>query len=345
MRIEKILLSALCAILLFSSCKDASTQSVTSNSPPTQTEAKQTQEENEPESTEPETPETPETPEDPEASQTPEPSEPEKGEDDGGDEKETPVTHTVRFYSPEGEIVEEVTVEAGASLTKNDIPTVERTGYRCVWTLPSEPLTDDVDCYSAWYKEIATATDFLRIGESERCILTQNISFANTAYTVDGETGALIPFFSGELDGNGYTISDLILSGEAKSVFGVLENAALYNITVENIRFDGRANLLDERFANGCAFIQTVKGQTKIRDCDFAIDFQAKAKTTFSAGLVYALEAGEISNTRLTVTTPSDDSSTDGVYGVCVYKSERVSLDGVVLVAAPTIQKSFSIIE
>lgn len=298
-----------------------------------------------------ETPAEEETPQPPPAD-TPENGGEENDEENGGEGPEEDGTAeppageeqtvTVRFYSCEGEALDIKSYPLGTVLSQTDMPNCTAPpGYRCIWKIPSEALTSDKDCHAVRYEEISTASEFLAVSGERKYTLADDIDFSDvdtSARTVDEATGGLIAAFSGEIVGNGKTLSGLTVAGEAKSLFGALQGATIRGLSIE-AEFSGKLLPAGGSKASACALIGKMTDGTLLADCRFTVRYSAAAtEQNPSAGLVRLLYGGGFSNCELQVDAVYGDSASEHIYAACVWKHTSITFEG--LEVAPTVTLS-----
>ena len=129
--------------------------------------------------------------------------------------------------------------------------------------------------------QIANVNDLLAISEDANFILTADIDFENQ------ELDSSICNFSGNLNGNHYTISNVIFceGGVFGSVNGVIENLCLDNITVNEgsfYSFQGTGTLANENYG-------------LIRNCNVT-NSEIISSTFYYAGGLIGVNRGHIEN-------------------------------------------------
>ncbi len=149
--------------------------------------------------------------------------------------------------------------------------------------------------------QISTPDDFQNMNSSEyfrsHFVLTNDISFADWAgewepigYLAD-DTEEEYTTFSGTFDGKGYTVSDLIISGEENvGLFGVTRNATFFNLKFENIT------------SSGNRFVGILTGRTAGSDTLFVMNVSVGNSSVDAdeyAGVVGGMANGEFVNVHM----------------------------------------------
>lgn len=221
------------------------------------------------------------------------------------------VYYTFSFVSNGGSQVSSQQYRAGVGI--DSLPTPTRKDHRFDgWfedfdlTVPvSFPyeITEAKTLYAKWtwvdpytdYKKISSVSEFKNISNnlSGKYVLTKDIDFQNQELTPIGSGKA----FSGVLDGNGYSISNITLTS-ANGDYGlfVFNNGTITNLTVESASISVTANVTTWlgiicTVNNGAISKVSVNGFISFHGTNINAN-----EITFRAGLITATNNGQINN-------------------------------------------------
>ena len=109
------------------------------------------------------------------------------------------------------------------------------------FVLPTDVIISEEQAVAQGYTVIKTAQDLQNIANnlSGKYILMADINLSGFSWTAIGTSSSA---FTGELNGNGFTISNLSISKSTtdyQGLFGYIKNAKLKNITLSNVNVSG----------------------------------------------------------------------------------------------------------
>ncbi len=188
-----------------------------------------------------------------------------------------PVTYTVTFESNGGSVVAAIPgIELSAKITAPTAPTkadfdfagwfkdVELTQP---WDFDADVVEVNLTLYAKWTEKlptpIASAQAFYDMsisGSSEQFVLTANIDFTGFSWVQSG-TGTS---FRGTLDGAGYTLNNITITGSGTGVYGGIfqrvNGATIKNLIIDTASVDvvGRAGILVGRIENNNATFENI---------------------------------------------------------------------------------------
>ncbi len=184
--------------------------------------------------------------------------------------------------------------------------------------------------YMNTYEEVSTYDEFIAMKSDGRYYLANDIDFAGNVNGGNGSTnGAFLTAqsFSGRLYGYGYALNNVTIgttatAGSYRSLFGALSG------TVRDVSIEATVN--DSRPIYGDAVIANKMTDGVIDNVSLNVKYEIannkgyteggswadNTKTSVSAGMVQNFLEGVIKNSTVTIETPTNVSTTDGIVAV-----------------------------
>jgi len=231
-----------------------------------------------------------------------------------------PVTYTVTFESNGGSAVTAITgISDGALISAPAAPT--KTGFDFAgwyhdveltndWVFETDLVTANITLYAKWTEKlptpISTAQEFYDMtisGSSEKFVLVNSIDFTGFAWVETG-TGTA---FRGTLDGAGFTISNITITGSGTGVYGGIfqrvNGATIKNLIINNANVDvvGRAGILLGRIENNAATFMNItisNSSVKGTDSNGVGIFMGNASLGFTATNIRILSSTAYSTAK-----------------------------------------------
>lgn len=202
-------------------------------------------------------------------------------------------TYNITFSYPTGETKESITNKFGKLFV--DDKSVQREGFDdCVWMYNGELfdvntiILEDINLVAKWKKHINNPSDFMSICGDNYYMLKSDLDFSAVEYTQ-------IPSFSGILEGNGYSIKNIMLNSVdvawgCQGLFGDL-SGTVQNLAIENIKM----SKTDKEMVGTSGFIAyRLSGTVNNIYLQGSIDYPCK-----TADRAYKTESGGVICSRL----------------------------------------------
>ncbi len=173
------------------------------------------------------------------------------------------------------------------------------------------------------YTGITNAAEFQKISEnlSGKYILMSDINMAGVNFEVIASTGS----FTGILDGNYHTISNLNIESSAQNVgiFGTMSSATVKNLTINNVNVKAQ-NTTASINVGVIAGYATGSSITNIKVIGTnSITNETSSSSVYMGGILGQQRSGYITNTRVDAEIITNNESTYAIYtgGITGYSS------------------------